>query len=198
MGKGMEKAICIVVFAVVAACARQSHAGEGRMDRASSVTTKVASFGAGCFWGVEAEYRKLKGVKSTAVGYMGGTKQKPTYEEVCTDKTGHAEVVQIEYDPREVKYERLVEIFWSMHDPTMLNRQGPDVGSQYRSVIFYHTAEQQRLAIASKVKEQASGRHLRPIVTEIVPAGTFWRAEEYHQQFLEKRGMASCHSSLKR
>ena len=152
-----------------------------------------ATFGAGCFWGVEATFRKVRGVKNTAVGYMGGTLDHPTYKDVCSDRTGHAEVVQVEYDPAEVSYDQLLNIFWENHDPTTLNRQGPDYGAQYRSAIFYQTPEQQALAQSSKEKLQASGRFKRPIVTEITPAATFWIAEDYHQQYLEKRGMASCH-----
>jgi peptide-methionine (S)-S-oxide reductase len=152
-----------------------------------------ATFGAGCFWGVEAAFRQVKGVKSTAVGYMGGKLKDPTYEDVCTDRTGHAEVVQVEFDPSEVPYEELLRVFWDNHDPTTPNRQGPDVGTQYRSVIFYHTPEQEAAAKASKEALSKSGRYKRPIVTEIVPAPQFWRAEEYHQQYLEKRGLAHCH-----
>jgi len=152
-----------------------------------------ASFGAGCFWGVEAAFRQIKGVKSTAVGYMGGKLKDPTYQDVCTDRTGHAEVVQVEFDPSEVSYEDLLRVFWDNHDPTTLNRQGPDTGTQYRSVIFYHTPEQEIAARASKEALGKSGRFKRPIVTEIVPAPEFWRAEEYHQQYLEKRGLAHCH-----
>ena len=152
-----------------------------------------ATFGAGCFWGVEAAFRKLKGVESTAVGYSGGTVPNPTYEHVCTDRTGHAEVVHVEYDPAEVSYEELLDVFWQNHDPTQLNRQGPDVGAQYRSAIFYHTPEQQAAATASKQRLEASGCYKRPIVTEITPAAEFYRAEEYHQQYLEKRGSTSCH-----
>jgi peptide-methionine (S)-S-oxide reductase len=152
-----------------------------------------ATFGAGCFWGVEAEFRKINGVKKTDVGYEGGHTERPTYQDVCTDKTGHAEVVQVEYDPSEVSYQDLLKVFWENHDPTQVNRQGPDTGTQYRTVIFYHTEEQQRLAEQSKKELAASGRYRRPIATEIVPATDFWRAEEYHQQYLEKRGMASCH-----
>ena len=153
-----------------------------------------ATFGAGCFWGVEKMFRQIKGVTSTAVGYSGGTLENPTYEDVCTDRTGHAEVLQVEYDPSRVSYEQLLDVFWNNHDPTTLNRQGPDHGSQYRSVIFYHSPEQQAAAVASKEKAEKSGRHRRPIVTQIVPASTFWRAEEYHQRYLEKRGRASCRS----
>jgi peptide-methionine (S)-S-oxide reductase len=152
-----------------------------------------ATFGAGCFWGVEAAFREVKGVKETAVGYAGGTLDNPTYQDVCTDRTGHAEVVQVEYDPNVVSYEQLLDVFWGNHDPTTVNRQGPDVGTQYRSVIFYHSPEQQALAEASKEKQQASGRFKRPIVTQILPAPTFYRAEDYHQQYLEKRGMTRCH-----
>jgi peptide-methionine (S)-S-oxide reductase len=157
------------------------------------MSTQLATFGAGCFWGVEARFRQVPGVVGTAVGYMGGTLERPTYEAVCTDRTGHAEVVQVEYDPARVSYEQLLDVFWDNHDPTTLNRQGPDVGTQYRSAIFFHTPEQQAAALASKEARQASGRYPRPIVTEVVPACTFWRAEEYHQQYLEKRGLAHCH-----
>jgi peptide-methionine (S)-S-oxide reductase len=153
----------------------------------------IATFGAGCFWGVEAAFRNLEGVTSTAVGYMGGTLDNPSYRDVCTDRTGHAEVVQVEYDPSVIRYEQLLETFWSTHDPTTPNRQGPDVGTQYRSVIFAHTPEQQTEAERSREAEGRSGKYRRPIVTEIVPAGRFWLAEEYHQQYLEKRGLASCH-----
>jgi peptide-methionine (S)-S-oxide reductase len=152
-----------------------------------------ATFGAGCFWGVEAAFRQIKGVKATAVGYMGGKLKDPTYHDVCTDGTGHAEVVEVEFDPSEVPYEELLRVFWDNHDPTTLNRQGPDTGTQYRSVIFYHTPEQEAAAKASKEALAKSGRFKRPIVTEIVPAPEFWRAEDYHQQYLEKRGLAHCH-----
>jgi peptide-methionine (S)-S-oxide reductase len=152
-----------------------------------------ATFGAGCFWGVEATFRQIPGVKATAVGYMGGTLKSPTYKDVCTDRTGHAEVVEVEFDPAQVSYESLLQVFWENHDPTQLNRQGPDTGTQYRTVIFYHSPEQQAAATASKEERQQSGAYQRPIVTQIVPATEFWRAEEYHQQYLEKRGMANCH-----
>jgi peptide-methionine (S)-S-oxide reductase len=157
------------------------------------MSTQRATFGAGCFWGVEAQFRRVPGVVSTAVGYVGGSLERPTYEAVCTGRTGHAEVVQVEYDPERVRYEQLLDVFWENHDPTTLNRQGPDSGTQYRSAVFFHTPEQQAAALASKEARQASGRHRRPIVTEITPASTFWRAEEYHQQYLEKRGQAHCH-----
>ena len=152
-----------------------------------------ATFGAGCFWGVEAAFRQVQGVVSTAVGYMGGSLKNPTYKDVCTDTTGHAEAVEVTYDPAKVSYEQLLEAFWNMHNPTTPNRQGPDVGTQYRSAIFFHTPEQKATAEASKAKLQASGRYRSPVVTEITPASEFYRAEEYHQRYLEKRGLASCH-----
>jgi peptide-methionine (S)-S-oxide reductase len=151
----------------------------------------LATFAAGCFWGVEEAFRNIKGVISTAVGYMGGSLANPTYEQVCTDRTGHAEVLQVDYDPAAVTYEALLEVFWKSHNPTTLNRQGPDFGTQYRSAIFYHTPEQESAAKASK--ERAQSRFSKPIVTEVTPASAFWRAEEYHQRYLEKRGQASCH-----
>lgn len=152
-----------------------------------------ATFGAGCFWGVEAAFRRVEGVLSTSVGYMGGTLKNPSYKDVCTDKTGHAEVVQVEYDPSKLSYDELLKVFWENHDPTTLNRQGPDVGTQYRSVVFFHNPQQESQAKASKEKLQRAGVYKRPMVTEITPATEFWRAEEYHQQYLEKRGLASCH-----
>ena len=151
-----------------------------------------ATFGAGCFWGVEAAFRKIRGVHATAVGYSGGGLESPTYEDVCSGTTGHAEVVQVEYDPSELSYDGLLEVFWSCHDPTTPNRQGPDVGTQYRSAIFFHTPEQQAAASASKERLERSGRYRRPIVTEITPASPFYRAEEYHQRYNEKRGYV-CH-----
>jgi len=149
-----------------------------------------ATFGAGCFWGVEAAFRKLKGVTSTAVGYSGGHLPNATYKDVCSGKTGHAEVVQVEFDPSQVSYDDLLNVFWEEHDPTTLNRQGPDVGAQYRSAIFFHSAEQEVAAKASK--ERAQKLFKNKIVTEITPASEFYRAEEYHQQYLEKRGLAHC------
>ncbi len=149
---------------------------------------EVAAFAAGCFWGVEAAFSRLEGVMSTIVGYTGGATENPTYEEVCTDTTGHAEAVRVEYDPNTVSYEELLELFWSCHDPTQLNRQGPDIGGQYRSEIFFHKAEQETIARASMEAQQQSGRHTSPIVTKVTPATAFYRAEDYHQQFLEKRG----------
>jgi peptide-methionine (S)-S-oxide reductase len=155
-----------------------------------------ATFGAGCFWGVEAAFRQIDGVVSTAVGYSGGQTPNPTYRDVCRDETGHAEVVQIEFDPAKVSYEKLLDVFWENHDPTTLNRQGPDVGSQYRSAVFFHSPEQEEAARRSKARLEASNRFRRPIVTEIEPAADFHRAEDYHQQYLEKRGLASCHVNL--
>lgn len=152
-----------------------------------------ATFGAGCFWGVEEAFRNVKGVTSTAVGYSGGTFKNPTYHDVCTGQTGHAEVVQVEYDPAQVSYEELLAVFWANHDPTTMNRQGPDVGSQYRSAVFYHTPQQEAAARASKDKLNSSGVYKRPIVTEITPASEFWMAEDYHQQYVAKRGGGSCH-----
>jgi peptide-methionine (S)-S-oxide reductase len=152
--------------------------------------TEKATFGAGCFWGVEIEFRNVPGVVDTAVGYEGGTLPNPTYEDVCSHTTGHAEVVQVEFDPEEVSYDQLLDVFWDVHDPTQVNRQGPDVGSNYRSVIFFHSPEQQEQALESKARVQA--RFDRSIATEISPASDFWRAEEYHQQYLVKRGLATC------
>ena len=151
---------------------------------------KKATFGAGCFWGVEAAFRQLDGVTKTEVGYEGGTLENPTYEDVCSHTTGHAEVVQVTYDPERISYDELLQVFWGKHDPTQLNRQGWDVGDQYRSVIFTHDAEQEEAAARSKAEEQT--RHAQPVVTQIEPAGTFYVAEDYHQQYLEKRGRSSC------
>jgi peptide-methionine (S)-S-oxide reductase len=152
-----------------------------------------ATFGGGCFWGVEVAFRQIPDVTATQVGYMGGNLKNPTYKDVCTDRTGHAEVVEVTFDPAKVSYEDVLKVFWTCHDPTQLNRQGPDVGTQYRSVIFYHSPEQQAAARASKEELKRSGSFQRPIVTQIVPVSDFWRAEEYHQQYLEKRGLATCH-----
>ncbi len=151
-----------------------------------------ATFGAGCFWGVEEAFRQVKGVTETRVGYLGGALKNPTYRDVCTGRTGHAEVVEVEYDPSKVSYEELLMVFWSVHNPTTLNRQGPDVGTQYRSAVFFHNAEQEAAAKVSKAKLQSSGRFNRPIVTEITPASEFYEAEDYHQRYLEKRGQKSC------
>jgi peptide-methionine (S)-S-oxide reductase len=150
-----------------------------------------ATFAAGCFWGVEESFRQLHGVESTAVGYTGGHLANPTYEDVCTGTTGHAEAVEVEFDPSVISFEDLLEVFWKSHDPTTHHRQGPDVGSQYRSAIFFHKPEQEAAAETSKERLEASGQPAGPVVTEITPASIFWRAEEYHQQYFEKRGMAA-------
>jgi peptide-methionine (S)-S-oxide reductase len=152
-----------------------------------------ATFAAGCFWGVEATFRQLPGVTSTRVGYTGGATENPTYKDVCTDRTGHAEAVEVDYDPTKLPYERLLDVFWENHDPTQLNRQGPDYGTQYRSAIFFHSPEQEAAARASREELEKSGHYRKPIVTQIVPATTFYEGEDYHQQYLEKRGLASCH-----
>lgn len=152
-----------------------------------------ATFGAGCFWGVEVTFRNTPGVVDTKVGYLGGTLENPTYKDVCSGETGHAEVVQVEFDPARVTYDQLLDVFWSSHNPTTKNRQGPDWGTQYRSAIFYHSDEQRAIAEKSRDKWNASGKFGRPIVTEITAASTFYPAEEYHQRYLEKRGLASCH-----
>ncbi|MGI8914642.1 MAG: peptide-methionine (S)-S-oxide reductase MsrA [Chloroflexota bacterium] len=152
-----------------------------------------ATFAAGCFWGVEAAFRKVPGVLATRAGYIGGAVANPTYEAVCSHRTGHAEAVQVDYDPDRVSYDDLLNVFWEEHDPTQLNRQGPDVGDQYRSAIFVNDAQQEAAAVASKKQLAQSGRYKRPIVTEITPTPTFYPAEDYHQQYLEKRGLAVCH-----
>jgi len=154
---------------------------------------ELATFGAGCFWGVEVTFRNVKGVKEALVGYLGGTLPNPTYKDVCTGRTGHAEVVQVEFDPAQVTFERLLDVFWENHNPTTLNRQGPDAGTQYRSGIFYHSPAQKTAAEESKRKLEASGKFARPVVTEITPTSEFYIAEDYHQRYLEKRGLAACH-----
>ena len=153
----------------------------------------IATFGAGCFWGVEDAFQRVPGVIDTVVGYSGGETPNPTYKDVCTDETGHAEVVQVTFDPAKVSYEKLLDVFWQAHDPTQVNRQGPDFGTQYRTAIFFHSPEQEAAAKKSRAALDASGKFKRPIATEITPAGTFYRAEEYHQKYLQKRGVASCH-----
>ena len=155
--------------------------------------SEMATFGAGCFWGIEAAFRRVPGVLEAIVGYSGGHTANPTYKDVCTDETGHAEVVQVTFDPEKVSYEQLLKAFWEMHDPTQVNRQGPDFGSQYRTAIFFHSAEQEAIAKKSRAALEASGKFKRAIATEITPADTFYRAEEYHQKYLQKRGAASCH-----
>jgi len=152
-----------------------------------------ATFGAGCFWGVELTFAQMPGVIETAVGYEGGKLNNPSYQDVCTDRTGHAEVVEVTFNPAKITYEQLLNQFFSLHDPTQLNRQGPDWGTQYRSAVFYHSPEQKAAAEAVIARLTAEHRFTKPIVTQVVPAETFWRAEEYHQKYLEKRGVASCH-----
>lgn len=185
-------------FKETTAVIRTNHAAQpGGADPAAidPARLKTATFGAGCFWGVEARFRELPGVTHTAVGYLGGKTKNPTYKQVCTDSTGHAEVVQLLYNPDVISYEKLLDVFFTAHDPTTLNRQGPDFGSQYRSAVFFHDEAQQAAAQASKDKWQASGRFSsKKIVTEIAPAGEFYIAEEYHQQYLEKRGVTHCHT----
>ncbi len=166
---------------------------EGNTNDNMNNNMQLATFAAGCFWGIEEAFRKIKGVKSTMVGYTGGRLENPTYEDVCTDKTGHAEAIQIQFDPSEVSYEKLLDVFWSIHDPTTMNRQGPDMGSQYRSMISFHTPEQEEIAKKSKEALERSGRFKNKIVTEILPALTFYKAEEYHQQYYMKRGGGSCY-----
>ena len=166
---------------------------EKATEQNAGKATEKAMFGAGCFWGVEAAFRAVPGVIQTAVGYSGGNFLKPTYQDVCSHRTGHAEVVLVEFDPAKVTYDDLLRTFWESHDPTQVNRQGPDIGTQYRSAIFYFTPQQEAVARASKQRLEASGKLRRPIATEITPASEFWRAEEYHQKYLQKRGIASCH-----
>ena len=177
--------------------------GAGREDAAADLTgaakelSKVAiekaTFGAGCFWGVEAKFAEMPGVLDTAAGYEGGELEHPTYKEVCTDRTGHAEVVEVTFDPSRLPYEALLDAFFAMHDPTQVNRQGPDFGAQYRSVVFAHSDEQTRQAKEKIAELNATGAYRKPIATLVEPAGTFWKAEEYHQRYLEKRGMVHCH-----
>ncbi len=162
----------------------------GTKSKAEKLET--ATFGAGCFWGVEEAFAEIKGVKETQVGFMGGNVKNPPYLLVCTGVTGHAEVVQVKYDPKEVSYEKLLDAFWEIHDPTQFNRQGPDVGTQYRSVIFYHSPEQKKLAEKLKKNLEKSGKYSQPTATAILPAKTFYRAEEYHQKYLQKRGLKTC------
>jgi peptide-methionine (S)-S-oxide reductase len=161
-------------------------------------TVEKATFGGGCFWGVEARFRECDGVISTRVGYSGGKTENPTYKDVCTNTTGHAEVVEVLYDPKKLSYEKLLDIFFDVHDPTQINRQGVDIGTQYRTVIFYHSEQQKNLAEQKKKNLDASGRYRKPIATQILPAVTFWEAEDYHQQYLEKQGRSTCSLSLKR
>ena len=165
----------------------------GQVKEQHIVAIEKATFGAGCFWGVEARFAEMPGVIDTAVGYEGGDLEHPTYKEVCTDRTGHAEVVEVTFDPARVSYDTLLDAFFALHDPTQVNRQGPDWGSQYRSVVFAQGEEQTRQAQAKIAELNASGAYRKPIATRVEPATTFWKAEEYHQRYLEKRGMVSCH-----
>jgi peptide-methionine (S)-S-oxide reductase len=185
----------IVTFALLGfvAAASESVAAKGAHKKMEKAQAQKATFAAGCFWGVEAAFRQIKGVLSTQVGYTGGRTANPSYEDVCSEKTGHAEAVEVTYDPSRVPYDALLNVFWQNHDPTTPNRQGPDVGEQYRSAIFYHSPAQEKEARASKARLEAERRFKRPIVTQIVEAGAFHRAEEYHQQYLEKRGLSVCH-----
>jgi peptide-methionine (S)-S-oxide reductase len=185
--------VILAIAAILACGAGQSKQTQITEPKELPMKTDTAMFAAGCFWGVQAEFDKVKGVVQTAVGYTGGHTEKPTYKDVCSDTTGHAEAVEVVFDPTVVTFEQLLDKFWSMHDPTTLNRQGPDFGSQYRSVIFYHSPEQESVAVASKEKLEKAHRFPRPIVTEIVPAATFWPAEEYHQKYFQKHGGGSCH-----
>lgn len=156
------------------------------------IMSEKATFSAGCFWGIEASFRKIKGVLNVTVGYTGGKTVNPTYEQVCTDRTGHAESVLVEFDPSIISYDKLLDEFWNMHDPTTKNRQGPDYGSQYRSAIFYHSSDQRDMAVASKERLETSGKYSRPVVTEILPAMEFYPAEDYHQRYYEKHNLLSC------
>jgi peptide-methionine (S)-S-oxide reductase len=158
-----------------------------------NLMAEIATFGAGCFWGVEAAFQRVPGVIDTVVGYSGGKTPNPTYQDVCTDETGHAEVVQVTFDPAKVSFEQLLDVFWKVHDPTQVNRQGPDFGTQYRTTIFFHSPDQEAKAKRAKAALEESGKFRKPIATEITPAGTFYRAEEYHQKYLQKRGVESCH-----
>ena len=185
-------AVLVIVAGIIPPSAVRGEPVTNAVAR-KGVKMEHATFAAGCFWGVEADFREVKGVLSTAVGYIGGAVPNPTYEMVCTHLTGHAEAVQVDFDPQVVTYEQLLEVFWKIHDPTQVNRQGPDVGTNYRSAIFYHTPDQQKAAQASLEKLQKSGLFgNRKIATQIVPAGPFYRAEEYHQRYLEKHGRAAC------
>jgi peptide-methionine (S)-S-oxide reductase len=197
----IKASIRLIFSAIAASCCAAARRGDSARARLASepiaekgaAAMQKATFAAGCFWGVEAAFRQVKGVKETAVGYEGGATENPTYQDVCSNSTGHAEVVQVTYDPGQVTYEQLLDVYWASHDPTTLNRQGPDVGTQYRSAIFFHTPEQEAAATASRNALEEKRAFKRPIVTEIVPAATFYLAEEYHQRYLEKRGLSQCH-----
>jgi peptide-methionine (S)-S-oxide reductase len=191
----MRSGLTVILVAVTATFNVWADTNTNKTAEAG-MNTQKATFAAGCFWGVEETFRNIKGVSSTQVGYTGGHTDSPTYGDVCNDGTGHAEAVEVTFDPKVVSYEQLLEVFWKGHNPTLKNRQGPDVGTQYRSVIFFHSAEQERAAKASKEELEKSGKYKAPIVTEIVPAVKFFRAEEYHQQYLEKKGLSNCHINI--
>ncbi len=184
--------ILIGAFAAAASVPADA-ATKGAGRKMEKTAFEKATFAAGCFWGVEAAFRQIKGVQSTQVGYTGGHRPNASYEEVCTGTTGHAEAVEVTYDPSRVSYDDLLNVFWKNHDPTTPNRQGPDIGEQYRSAILFHSPAQESAAKASKARLEAEHRYRRPIVTQVIPAGPFYRAEEYHQQYLEKRGLSTCH-----
>jgi peptide-methionine (S)-S-oxide reductase len=187
-----KKHVFIIVFSGIILVLTNSLSSQPK-EKTGEENMQIATFAAGCFWGVEAAFRKVPGVTDTLVGYTGGTTENPTYRQVCTGRTGHAEAVQVTFDPRKTSYGDLLEVFWKSHNPTTLNRQGPDIGSQYRSAIFYHGPKQQSEALRSKKALEASGKYGRPIVTEITPASAFYRAEEYHQRYFEKNKGAYCH-----
>jgi peptide-methionine (S)-S-oxide reductase len=201
-GKNLTLALTALCVAFICACDAPSRsepsasapAADANPKGDPAMKTSVATFGAGCFWGVEATFRKVNGVVDTKVGYTGGHHDNPTYEDLCSHTTGHAEAVRVVFDPNKVSYEELLDVFWKCHNPTTPNRQGVDIGSQYRSLIFYHTPAQKNAAEASKQKLDRSGKYGSKVVTEIAPATTFWMAEEYHQRYLEKRGMRGSHS----
>lgn len=198
---GVLVGLTLAISGALAGCTMQTDAQQSETAQTSSegqgereMATETATFGAGCFWGVEEKFRCTPGVTDTEVGYAGGHTENPTYKEVCSHGTGHAEVVQLQYDPEQISYEELLKIFFEMHDPTQVNRQGPDVGDQYRSVIFYHTDEQKQAAEQMKSELDDSGRFSRPIATQIESAPKFWPAEDYHQEYLKKRGGGACHA----
>jgi peptide-methionine (S)-S-oxide reductase len=191
--KKIQVALVLAALAVTVVAPALAGPATAGLQKEQTMTTDTATFAAGCFWGVQAAFDEVKGVVSTTVGYTGGHTEKPTYPDVCSDTTGHAEALQIVFDPQVVTYDQLLDTFWSIHDPTTPNRQGPDVGTQYRSVIFYHGDTQHAAAVASRDKLAKSGKYRRPIVTEIVPASVFWPAEEYHQKYFQKHGGGSCH-----
>lgn len=196
---GAIAGLTLAISGALAGCTVQTDAQQSDRAHTSSegqgerqMATETATFGAGCFWGVEETFRTTPGVTDTEVGYSGGQTENPTYKEVCSHGTGHAEVVRLQYDPEQISYEELLRIFFELHDPTQVNRQGPDIGDQYRSVIFYHTDEQKQAAEQMKSELEDAGRYSRPIATQIEPAPEFWRAEDYHQQYIKKRGGGGC------